>query len=1264
MSVQKVCFADSCSDDIKEDDYTSMPSSADAHCIDLNAVHNILKHNHVHIDTSELSSSFGEYKHDKNTFIGDLIDALRVVSQSHPQSSYFNLQYDPNTIHTICETLLYQYVTKQDLNNANFIKLAQQMITESDYESNADHFQRLLTKTDPDDYTLVKGKYEFQMSAQFLQILSNIQFKMDALWHPTSQNTNIPNYCPSLSSGVYGSFLYYRRGQLIDHPSHLIDEFYAQSITKQLELSIPDDISVFHILHELSKDTTHDDPDVYRYPYMRNVIVSNSKEQFCVPIMADVISMFDEQDIDWKAILYDVGLYYYAECGIKHVPFTMDTFTDMPRNELNEKQSIEWKQYLRTKPLLSDAVVALEPTHKIMDNILAYHHYTIAVSHILKSYRVFKAFTLSLAFVINQRDSLDSQRITDIGSTLEGESIAYIRNELNPLDLNETIKIIFDGLFKYKDISDSNQMVLLFAMEPNNPSSACTMYIYDHQLVPNDTIIPHMEDNDSRLFVLQFQYLHTKHVKCYWKIDGKTLRFFPEHMETLWPKYFTISSDDINPLIYHHKYRHQFGVGLYDKAFCTLYYALTHRRFLSTHYYRKYQIASKLSLRRISVNVEDSAFDLFYDQVADLLNESFFKAKSNPCSPMSPLYDKTRTYPNTQYPVYTAEHSDGWLSPFNPPKYKTMKEELLNNSFSTMHESEYLDIAADCQILHKNKEENTQILSVLEIAALKVWTDYPQIQKAFSLAYYDSKVDDKEKRRAEFYRWNLVLKQAMHYASRDAKKTLWRGLSGLFHLRSMDINAFQPTTFAMDKASASGFTGKRGTVLEASDVIGIPLNWISSFSSDDDWLCLDQTFKVTQIHVKTRDAKERLDYLKYALQNAFHDRIEIFQFDDGDMRQNVLDMLEFKGSDDATLLQTLFFELKQNYILEAMWNSQVDDIERCSVFKRMYLLRHRISFTQDASDYKQYIIDIMKRDPLSGVDASLSGVFMEIMNECMSEYNADAKNRFKIDDTQRERVIEYFKSNKWDLNRFISTNSSASREIKSIFIRELKKRSPAMKLYKIVSDKICDISGTKCSVSFDAFYGEYVEYKQMDACNAAQLMYILEKKIYPKMKPQSAQKVKEYIEMHQLQVDGHSFLSHCVDHVELSDLYRVIKEWQADKDRGDRFTVLDYKVQNTKYNSFELLIGDFEMECSTNENEIVFQIKFSSKQQRLMKKQAPSLLVLCLDVNGSQIYVESSTPRFTVMDHELQHKSMDVEYTISFKFGEYELTSPTKHVSL
>ncbi len=124
--------------------------------------------------------------------------------------------------------------------------------------------------------------------------------------------------------------------------------------------------------------------------------------------------------------------------------------------------------------------------------------------------------------------------------------MGYSWTKLNGFLLNETIKIIFRTLGEYKQNATSNQIVLLFKFDNDNynnkstkkhnnhQSNACTMYIYNKQSNEETaTILPYTYDNHWSLFILEFKYFNKSQVKCYWKIDGKTLRFFPEHMENV-----------------------------------------------------------------------------------------------------------------------------------------------------------------------------------------------------------------------------------------------------------------------------------------------------------------------------------------------------------------------------------------------------------------------------------------------------------------------------------------------------------------------------------------------------------------------------------------------------------------------------------------------------------------------------------------------------------------------------------------------------------
>eukprot|EP01084_Bolivina_argentea_P310642 537574_1 len=154
------------------------------------------------------------------------------------------------------------------------------------------------------------------------------------------------------------------------------DYFSKLSIAEQLTQSIPDKISIDHMSYKLSVENLH---PFDRKEYMRNVIVTSDINELNTPNLDGAI-MNNKQD--WKHVLHDVCTYHIIECKLqnKHA----FKFEDIQFK--NAKRKTEWIKYLSKK---CSSIIELQPQHKICDSILGYHHYTIAISHIIKVYQIF-----------------------------------------------------------------------------------------------------------------------------------------------------------------------------------------------------------------------------------------------------------------------------------------------------------------------------------------------------------------------------------------------------------------------------------------------------------------------------------------------------------------------------------------------------------------------------------------------------------------------------------------------------------------------------------------------------------------------------------------------------------------------------------------------------------------------------------------------------------------------------------------------------------
>eukprot|EP01084_Bolivina_argentea_P310641 537573_1 len=166
------------------------------------------------------------------------------------------------------------------------------------------------------------------------------------------------------------------------------DYFSKLNIMEQLTQSIPDKVSIDHMTYKLSVENIQ---PCNRKEYMRNVIVTNDINGLNALNLDAAVNNKE----DWKQVLHDVCIYYFIECNLqnKHsFKFEDIQFKDAKRNS-------EWREHLSKK---CSSIIELQPQHQIYDSILGYHHYTIAISHIIKVYQIFKGFyyKLSVAFII------------------------------------------------------------------------------------------------------------------------------------------------------------------------------------------------------------------------------------------------------------------------------------------------------------------------------------------------------------------------------------------------------------------------------------------------------------------------------------------------------------------------------------------------------------------------------------------------------------------------------------------------------------------------------------------------------------------------------------------------------------------------------------------------------------------------------------------------------------------------------------------------
>eukprot|EP01084_Bolivina_argentea_P200407 342705_1 len=132
-----------------------------------------------------------------------------------------------------------------------------------------------------------------------------------------------------------------------------------------------------------------------------------------------------------------------------------------------------------------------------------------------------------------------------------------------------------------------------------------------------------------------------------------------------------------------------------------------------------------------------------------------------------------------------------------------------------------------------------------------------------------------------------------------------------------------------------------------------------------------------------------------------------------------------------------------------------------------------------------------------------------------------------------------------------------------------------------------------------------------------------------------------------------------------ADLYNAINKWKNTQ-HGELHTIIEYKLQKSKFDAFDLLIGEFDVEF----NDEKFQLIFNQHQQELIAQYPPKLKLFFKrkhknEWEGSTVSTITSF-RFNICD--IINEPSTLHYQISLTYGkeskQYELISKIKPIEI
>eukprot|EP01084_Bolivina_argentea_P267908 454919_1 len=359
-----------------------------------------------------------------------------------------------------------------------------------------------------------------------------------------------------------------------------------------------------------------------------DIIITNGDDEYYVPsVEYETGQIYERKTVSsWMKqynlsiehlkmmpVLYDVWAY---SSSVNLITFN-DIITKLKIH--NQTFQYEWKKYKLLLPVMTE-----KPGVLIRDTILDYHFCICALSHVLRNLDSFAPFQINSAIISHKLGKVDINKefdAIDIDNILRKNQIRFVKREMHRDSICEAMNIIAHALWDYtgRVITTNQRWIVVFDMQQDE------IIIYVYQNKPTKIfletlnnldfnsmhmnlsgLIPNISNNNPKLFILNTYYAECGLVRSYFMREGKILRFFPEHMEYMWPNHFLMSDTETSQIILEHKYRHSYGLQLPDQFFCKIYYSITGGKFLSTHYYRKYhpEITKEIDISLQNIKID------------------------------------------------------------------------------------------------------------------------------------------------------------------------------------------------------------------------------------------------------------------------------------------------------------------------------------------------------------------------------------------------------------------------------------------------------------------------------------------------------------------------------------------------------------------------------------------------------------------------------------------------------------------------------------
>jgi len=202
------------------------------------------------------------------------------------------------------------------------------------------------------------------------------------------------------------------------------------------------------------------------------------------------------------------------------------------------------------------------------------------------------------------------------------------------------------------------------------------------------------------------------------------------------------------------------------------------------------------------------------------------------------------------------------------PKYKHLKEEMLNNEYAKISPKQWEGVLKKCHKIlngdftsfrrkHWSRKLRDNKIGMKHLLALKLYTDFDLLQREFRKTYRAPFNEDR-KRLESFAQWRKLLEETFSRfntvtTEQQQPRRLFHGINTRMPVADFSGKNWGPSSTTTDLHVARSFAGKRGMVLvlrpkrtltETNRFRVLDISWISDYPDEKEYLIFDQEVEV------------------------------------------------------------------------------------------------------------------------------------------------------------------------------------------------------------------------------------------------------------------------------------------------------------------------------------------------------------------------------------------------------------------------------------